>query len=112
MTSMLPVVTISVFGIKRGTEVYGYMFSVFGVASMAGLVIVGTLQHTIGYEGMLVVCLIFTGVAAVFSYFYKFNESLSYAELLGYIEKGTSTNLKDEERGFESPNSINKPMLK
>ena len=59
MTSMLPVVTISVFGIKRGTEVYGYMYSVFGLAAMSGVAIVGTLQHLIGYSGMLIICLIF-----------------------------------------------------
>lgn len=79
MTSMLPVVTISVFGIKRGTQVYGFMFSVFGLAAISGLIIVGTLQHLIGYSGMLIVCLLFTGIAAGFTYFYKFNEPFSYA---------------------------------
>jgi hypothetical protein len=43
MTSMLPVVTMNVFGLKRGTEVYGYMYSVFGLAAMSGLLIVETL---------------------------------------------------------------------
>ena len=36
MTSMLPVVTLHVFGIKRGGQVYSYMYSVFGVAAMLG----------------------------------------------------------------------------
>lgn len=81
MTSMLPVVTISIFGLKRGTQVYGYMFSVFGLAAMSGLVIVGLLQQSIGYSGMLIVCLMFTSVAAVLTWFYKFNEPVNYAEL-------------------------------
>jgi hypothetical protein len=43
MTSMLPVVTLTVFGTKRGTEVYGYLYSVFGLAAMSGLVFVNIL---------------------------------------------------------------------
>lgn len=43
MTSMLPVVTLNVFGLKRGTQVYGYMYSVFGLAAMSGTFIVDTL---------------------------------------------------------------------
>ena len=43
MTSMLPVVTINVFGERRGGDVYGYMYSVFGLAAMSGLLIVETL---------------------------------------------------------------------
>lgn len=43
MTSMLPVVTINVFGERRGGDVYGYMYSVFGLAAMSGLFIVETL---------------------------------------------------------------------
>jgi hypothetical protein len=72
MTSMLPVVTINVFGERRGGDVYGYMYSVFGLAAMSGLFIVETLQHRINYSGMLFVCLFFTLIAAVFTYFYNF----------------------------------------
>jgi hypothetical protein len=56
MTSMLPVVTLNVFGLRRGTEVYGFMYSVFGLAAMSGVVIVDTLQSRIGYTGMIIVC--------------------------------------------------------
>jgi hypothetical protein len=88
MTSMLPVVTLNVFGLKRGTQVYGYMYSVFGLAAMSGTVIVDTLQHRIDYSGMLVVCLMFTSTAAIFTYFYRFDVPLSYAELMDYVRKG------------------------
>jgi len=82
MTSMLPVVTLNVFGYKRGTQVYGYMYSVFGLAAMSGTVIVETLQPKIGYTGMLIVCLLFTSTAAVFTYFYQFDVPLSYESLM------------------------------
>lgn len=37
------------------------------------------------------VCLMFTGVAAVFTYFYNFDERFSYAELRGYIVNKTNS---------------------
>lgn len=83
MTSMLPVVTLSVFGLKRGTEIYGYMYSVFGLAAMSGLVIVETLQPKIGYSGMLWICLLFTLIAAGFTVSYKFTEKISYLKVVG-----------------------------
>lgn len=42
MTSMLPVVCINVFGLRRGTEVFGYLFSEFGFAALVGVLVVGT----------------------------------------------------------------------
>jgi len=36
---------------------------------------------------MLVVCLIFTSTAAIFTYFYRFDIPLSYAELMDYVRK-------------------------
>ena len=42
MTSMLPVITNKIFGLKRGGEVYGYMYSVFGAAAILGTIFVTT----------------------------------------------------------------------
>ena len=42
MTSMIPVVANVVWGTKRGSSVYGYLFSTFGVASMLGTLLVTT----------------------------------------------------------------------
>ena len=72
MTSMLPVVTLHIFGIKRGGQVYSYMYSVFGVAAIVGTILVLTCQKMIGYHGMLVICLIMTLIAATTTYFYRF----------------------------------------
>jgi hypothetical protein len=73
MTSMLPAVTLAIFGTNRGTQVYGFMFSVFGLAAVIGLLFVEILQPKIDYNGMLVVCLMFSSVAALFTYFYRFD---------------------------------------
>ena len=40
MTSMLPPITIHIFGNKRGIEVYGFMYSVFGLAALLGTLFV------------------------------------------------------------------------
>lgn len=84
MTSMLPVVSLNVFGLRRGTEVFGYLFSEFGFAALVGVIVVGSLQPTIHYEGMLFVCLGFSCIAAILTYFYNFEERLSYSKLMGF----------------------------
>ena len=89
MTSMIPVVTNRVFGVKRGPMVYSYVFSTFGVAAMLGTLLVKTLQTKIGFTGMLIICLAFTLVAAIITYFYIFKK-ISYLELaekVGFISE-------------------------
>ena len=81
ITSSLPVVTLNVFGIKRGPQVYGYMFSIFGLSSVIGLLMVQTVQTSIGYQGMLFVCLGFTMVASGFFWFYRFDEPFQYSSI-------------------------------
>ena len=80
MTSMLPVVTNRVFGLKRGPSVYGYMFSTFGVAAMTGTLLVNTLQEPIGYTGMLLIGLCTGTIAAIITFFLTF-QRVSYAEI-------------------------------
>ena len=72
ITSMIPVVTNHVFGVKRGPSVYGYMFSTFGVAAMLGTLLVKTCQDPLGYTGMLLICLGFTICSAIIAMLYKF----------------------------------------
>ena len=43
MTSMLPVVAINVLGMRRGTQVFGYLFSEFGFIALVGVIVVNTL---------------------------------------------------------------------
>lgn len=80
ITSMLPAVTLGVFGFKRGNQVYSYMYSVFALAAMSGTFLVKTIQLSIGYNGMLNVCVGFSLVAALLAYLYKV-ERISYSDI-------------------------------
>ena len=40
LMAMLPAITMSIFGLRRGPAVYGYLFSIFGMAAMISLVLV------------------------------------------------------------------------
>ena len=104
ITSMIPVVTNRVFGVKRGASVYGYMFSTFGVSAMLGALLVKTCQQPLGFTGMLLICTGFTLVSAVITFFYQFYK-ISYLDLarkVGYhresvhfSEKNTNANILD-----------------
>lgn len=74
MAAIIPVVTLSIFGTKRGDQVYGFMFSAFGVAAILGLLFVAFFQNSLGYQGMLIICAIFTTIAAVLAIFYDFSK--------------------------------------
>lgn len=80
ITSMLPAVTLSVFGLIRGNQVYGYMYSVFGCASMLGAFAVTMWQQSLGYQGMLVICFFFSLSAGINAMFYDFTR-VSYREI-------------------------------
>ena len=45
---------------------------------------------------MLIFCLLFTSTAVVFTYFYRFDLPLSYAELANYIQKGKDQSEENE----------------
>ena len=72
MTSMLPPLSLEIFSIKRGPQVYGWMYSCFASAAMLGALFVKVGQDNIGYHGMLMVCLGSTCVAAITTFFYDF----------------------------------------
>lgn len=56
------------------------MFSTFGVASMLGTLFVKLGQDSLGFHGMLLVCIGFTASAAIITFFYDFHK-FSYAEM-------------------------------
>jgi hypothetical protein len=49
---------------------------------------------------MLIVCLIFTSTAAIFTYFYRFDIPLSYAEVKANVGKD-SNHSKESEKGIK-----------
>ena len=78
--SMLPVVTNQVFGVLRGPSVTSYVFSVFGVASLTSALFVKILQTSIGFHGMLLICLSCSITSAVLTYLNEFKK-VDYSEL-------------------------------
>ena len=69
LTSMLPAVTVKQFGIERGPEVYSYMFSVFGISSLAGFILVELdMLSKIGYEGMFILSGIISTIAMILTF--------------------------------------------
>ena len=79
LTSMLPAITIGQFGIKRGPEIYSYMYSTFGVSSMIGLFLVNTVKDEIGYPGMFAIGGCFSSMAAILTYILREDQPFNYA---------------------------------
>ena len=86
ITSILPTETIKYFGGLRGRQVYGYMFSSFGVSAITGSIIVMLLQYEIGYTGMLYLCLALTFVSFLLTFVYKSTSTFKYSSLSGRVE--------------------------
>lgn len=82
MASMLPAVTVGQFGIKRGPEVYGYLYSTFGVASIMGLLLVATIKEDIGYTGMFAIGACFSTTAAIMNYILREDQPYDYKKAL------------------------------
>ena len=101
MTSMIPVVTNKIFGLKRGPMVYSYVFSTFGVAAMLGTLFVKTCQTALGFTGMLLICLGFTVLAALITAFYRF-------ERISYLEWAQRIGWTREDLGFDKQIDNNK----
>ena len=80
MISMLPVVTLHVFGLVRGHQLYGYMYSVMGCASFMSAIAVKLWQKKMGIEGMLYLCAGFSLISGVSAALYSFAR-VSYIKL-------------------------------
>jgi hypothetical protein len=81
MISMLPVVTLHVFGLQRGPKVYGFMYSVMGMAAFLSALCVRIWQKSIGYDGMLYISFALTLLAGINAATYQF-ERVSYQGLV------------------------------
>ena len=64
LSSMFPALTVKQFGLVRGPQVYSYMFSVYGVASVLSIFTVSFVKPQIGYPGMFILSFCFSCVAA------------------------------------------------
>ena len=95
ITSMVPVVTNRIFGTARGPSVWGYLFSTFGVAAMSGTLFVATAQSKLGYNGMLLICLALTLVAATINFFYEYKK-IDYIKLANKIGFNYKDDINDD----------------
>jgi MFS family permease len=84
LTSMLPALVVKQFGMERGPQVYGYMYSVFAVSCMLGVFFVLTVKEDIGFKGMFIISATFSLTAALMNKILNdkivFNWKYAYAQ--------------------------------
>lgn len=70
VASMLPAITLQVFGIEYGNQVYAILYSVYAISAQSTTLLVQLLQSKIGYSGMINLCVFFTLTAGIVGYNY------------------------------------------
>ena len=73
LLSMLPSIAISIFGLKRGPQIYGFLFSHIGMAALLSLLAVNLSDNA------MLVCLIFGLISCVLCLCYNFENVYVYA---------------------------------
>jgi len=73
LLSMLPSIAISIFGLKRGPQIYGFLFSPIGMAALISLLAVNLSDNA------MLVCLIFGLISCVLCLCYNFENVYDYA---------------------------------
>ena len=81
ITSILPTETLKHFGKDRGPTVYSFMFSSFGVSAITGSIMVSLLQYTIGFTGMLYICMGLTLVSFLLTIVYRSDKPFKYSSI-------------------------------
>ena len=89
ITSILPTETMKHFGKTRGSTVYSFMFSSFGVSAITGSILVSLLQYKIGFTGMLYICMGLTLVSFLLTIIYRSDSMFKYSRL--YKKQVSST---------------------
>ena len=80
LTSMLPAVTVGQFGITRGPQVYGYMYSCFGVSSFLNVFLVSYVKPIVDFKGMFIISFFFSTIAASLTYTFREHDRFNYLE--------------------------------
>jgi MFS family permease len=81
LTSILPTETLHHFREKRGHQVYAFMFSSFGASGIVSSVIVLLFQYTVGFTGMLAICMVLSVAAFALTFVYDSNNKFKYSRL-------------------------------
>ena len=89
--AMLPVLTLKVFGMRRGPEVYGFSNASGLFASVLALALMATVKQTYGFDGMFCISFFLILVAAAFSSTLDENTPFKYSTVYQETEGGRRT---------------------
>ena len=89
MLATLPVLTLKIFGMRRGPEVWGYGNASGFFASIIAIILEATFKQVYGFDGMFTIALFFIAFAATLSTFIEENKSFRYSDI--YEDKVEST---------------------
>ena len=99
--AMLPVLTLKVFGMRRGPEVYGFSNASGLFASLLALALVATIKQTYGFEGMFGISFLLILVAAAFSSTLEENTLFKYSTVYGDDRRPQGTPVTDDKVRIE-----------
>jgi len=86
--AMLPVLTLKIFGMRRGPEVYGFSNASGLFASILALALVATIKQTYGFDGMFGISFFLILLAAALSRSLDENVPFKYST----VYKSNNTN--------------------
>ena len=81
MAAIVPTLCLKKFGITRGHQVFSFVYSSYGIASLTGSVLNATIGVWVGFEGMVYVGGLFVVAACVLTYRQDDNHMFNYAKL-------------------------------
>lgn len=79
--AMLPVLTLKIFGLKRGPQIFSYVQSAEAVSALLCLLIVSTVKPEEGYLGIFTISLVLTLSAAVCAFQLEENVKFKYTDV-------------------------------
>ena len=81
LTSMIPAVTLSQFGLVRGPQVYGYMYSIFAMSCLLSIFFVFVVKPYISFNGIFFVSGCFSTIALICTYLLKERRVFDYVKV-------------------------------
>ncbi len=78
ITTMMPTACLNKFGMKRGQQVFSYMFSIYGVSSTLTVICAFFFQATLGYLFMFGICLIMAFIAVAVNMTFRDEEYFDF----------------------------------
>ena len=86
--AMLPVLTLKIFGLKRGPQIYSYVQSGEAVSALLCILVVSTVKPEEGYLGIFTISLVLTLTAAVCAFQLNENTRFKYTDVyIGQVNR-------------------------